>query len=194
MTSSLIPSTPIVPTPKTWRRCTQYRTHIRSQRERMKDSQRFGSFHSGGFINADWHIVDRKNGDLLYVGESISLINRLYPTNHAMWSVVWRRPERKNVRIAIWFMPVHQIGNVAAWMTNTFTPLWNGGPEVRFDTWRFRDPDLVLPTDDFHPHRRTRAPFDRSNAGVYAWLLTPSDGICDVASICFDRTRIDRIR
>lgn len=121
---------------------------------------------------ADWKRVNSA-GDLLYVGISTRMRVRLSPANHIMWSVIDKRPTKTHVRIALWIMD-HSLEEVEAWMTEVCAPLWsNGGGTARVE-WLWREPDLLVSPNKFHPGRST-APFAPTVGGVYAWLVLPDD-------------------
>jgi hypothetical protein len=130
---------------------------------------------------ANWREADHVNGDLLYVGSSMRLVNRLQPNLHPMWSMVWRRKERKQIRIAIWAMPYKGMESVEAWLTQTCLPLWSNANTKEKRIWALREPDLILDTNAFYPYHRKALPFDPATSGVYAWLLLPNSGC---ASTC----------
>lgn len=117
---------------------------------------------------ADWTKVDLR-GDLLYVGSSTRLVQRLSPLSHIMWTLVHAHPEFPRVRIAVWALAA-PLDAIECWMTETCRPLWSGH-RGSADEWRWRDPDCVLSPDAFHPERWKAPPFSSSTAGVYAWIL-----------------------
>jgi hypothetical protein len=170
----LIPATPILPPKRTPRKELCCPCRIPTQKERRREGETYGRYHYET-LYAKWCDADFKNGDLLYVGSTLQLMTRLHPHSHFMWSVVWRRPVRKRVRIAVWAMPCEHLNDVESWMTHSFAPLWSNAYTRDAHEWVLRPPDLVLPTDAFYPYRRSVLPFDTSTAGVYAWLLAPEN-------------------
>jgi hypothetical protein len=177
MSSETMPSVPILPSKTKPRHELCNPCTIPTLQARRRE-QAAGVLYDCEALQADWCQVDSKNGDLLYVGSSTRLVNRLHPHLHIMWSVVWRRRIRQRVRVAIWAMPWEYLDGVEAWMTYTFAPLWsNAGAANRH--WNLRPPDCVLPTDAFYPYRRKVLPFDTATAGVYAWMLAPENAIDD---------------
>lgn len=110
---------------------------------------------------ADWRAVDKKSGDLLYVGRTINLRNRLNPHNHIMWSIyVHEAKPPKRVRIAIW-----ENLDVENEISQTCHPLWSRNRHAA-EVWTWHEPDLIV------------APSQVQNilantVGTYAWLHVP---------------------
>lgn len=143
---------------------------------------------------ADWSAVDRKNGDLLYVGSSVKLWNRLNPASHLMWTIYVHETKRSpQVRLAIWVTDAFD--SVEGWMTRTCLPLWSNCRHAGNDVWTWRDPDFLVKPDKFDPHK-SRPLFASDTCGVYAWVCLPR-GRYDLETlrqVMFDRaqTRADR--
>jgi hypothetical protein len=127
----------------------------------------------GPVLQARWSDV-RRTGDLLYVGcASVSVLTRLHPHTHYLWSVLLaNRRLAADVHIAVWSMPGPSCLSVEAWMTTAYAPLWSTAGKSA-ESYEWRDPDLVAPAREFHPEeRRAERPlFSSKVSGVYAWLL-----------------------
>jgi hypothetical protein len=124
-------------------------------------------------VYEDWNQVDRERGDLLYVGVAASLLNRLHPTSHAMWSVVHTHHLFPRIRIAIWSMQPERCLEIEAWIARNYHPLWSGTSQRPKSDWLWRAPDAVLPPRTFDPFCRSKPPFAYHASGVYAWVLAP---------------------
>lgn len=123
---------------------------------------------------ADWSKVDQKNGDLLYVGSSMRLWNRLNPANHLMWSVYAHdAKESPRIRIALWLCENDgSAPNIEAWLTTHGQPLWSNNRDG-FQPWEWRDPDHVVAAKALDPHQAKRHVIGQDALGVYAWLYLP---------------------
>jgi hypothetical protein len=127
-------------------------------------------------VYEDWRQADREHGDLLYVGAASStLLNRLHPTSHAMWSVVYKHRLFPRIRIAVWSMPPSDCYEIEAWMAHHYRPLWSGAVQNEVRAWLYRAPDAVFKPQAFDPRKRVAPIFAQSNTGVYAWLLAPQE-------------------
>lgn len=122
---------------------------------------------------ADWSAVDRKNGDLLYVGSSMHLWNRLNPSNHIMWSIyVHEAQESPLIRLALWVLPNDgSLTAIEAGMTTLCAPLWSNNRSS--GTWAWRDPDYVVSPRRLDPDHARRHLIGPSELGVYAWVCLP---------------------
>lgn len=131
---------------------------IPTMEERLQDTMQYVTpAHA-----ADWSAVDKKNGDLLYVGWASNLRNRLNPSNHIMWSIfVHETGSSPLIRVALWLNE-----DVEAGITNTCLPLWSNHRGA--GSWIWRDPDLILlPRKLSAPRVLHRTP------GTYAWVCLP---------------------
>jgi hypothetical protein len=171
MMASPFPFQPLVP-PKIYLNKRSSQTwEIIPQEERK---YRYECWAQPHVVYEDWRQVDRENGDLLYVGAAAAkMLNRLHPTNHAMWSVVYKHRLYPRIRIAIWSMPAEDCYEIEAWFARNYCPLWSGAVQNPRREWLWRPPDFIQKPSVFDPFRRSKPPFAYENTGVYAWLLAP---------------------